>query len=80
MNYYDEEGFSLLEVSLAVGIMAILTALAIPTFSGMIPAVQAKASEQENRNCLIENQLDKLTSQANGVTPATPQECTTTAP
>lgn len=73
----QEDGFSLLEVSLAVGIMAILTALAVPTFTGMIPSVQAKADQQTQRNCTISNELDKLAAQANG-TNATPQNCTTT--
>jgi hypothetical protein len=57
--------------------MAILTALAVPTFTGMIPAVQSKADQQTVRYCTISNELDKLVAPANG-TQATPEECAVT--
>lgn len=62
----NEKGFSLLEVSLAVGIIAILTMIAIPTFSGMIPTVESKVSERIERDCEISNELDALASAVNG--------------
>lgn len=76
MNYKNEDGFSLLEVALAVGIMALLTALALPTFSNIIPSVQTKANLQETRNCTIENKLDDVATAA-GNPATTPQDCTT---
>ena len=77
----NEEGFSLLEVTLAVAIMAILTAMAVPTFTGMIPKVQEKADAQTQKNCLIDNKIEELSAVANGTTAQT-QDCTlpTTAP
>lgn len=66
----NEKGFSLLEVSLAVGIIAILTMIAIPTFSGMIPTVETKVSERLIRDCEISNELDSLASAVNGTVPS----------
>ena len=71
----NEEGFSLLEVTLAVAIMAILTAMAVPTFTGMIPKVQEKADAQSQKNCLIDNKIEELSAVANGTT-AQQQDCT----
>jgi prepilin-type N-terminal cleavage/methylation domain-containing protein len=70
MSNSNEKGFSLLEVSLAVGIIAILTMIAIPTFSGMIPTVETKVSERIERDCEISNELDALASAVNGVSPS----------
>ena len=79
-NYFkNEEGFSLIEVTLAVAIMAILTAMAVPTFTGMIPKVQSKADAQTAKNCLIDNKIEELSAVANGTT-ATVTTCATTAP
>lgn len=64
----NESGFSLIEVSLAVGIMALLTALAVPTFTGMLPAVQEKADAQSAKNCLIDNKINELSAVSNGTT------------
>lgn len=77
----NEEGFSLLEVTLAVAIMAILTAMAVPTFTGMIPKVQDKADAQSQKNCQIDNKIEELSAVANGTT-AEQKDCTniTTAP
>jgi prepilin-type N-terminal cleavage/methylation domain-containing protein len=71
---YNEYGFSLLEVSLAVGIMAILTAMAMPTFSGMIPKVKAQASSANAQTCAVGNQLNSLAALSSGV-PASAASC-----
>ena len=60
-----EDGFSLLEVSVAVGIMALLTAVAIPVFTGMIPATEAKVDAQVERNCSVEGKLNELIAESN---------------
>lgn len=75
----NESGFSLVEVSLAVGIMALLTAMAVPTFTGMLPAVQEKADAQESKNCLIDNKINELSAVSNGNT-YQENECETPAP
>lgn len=69
----NEEGFSLLEVTLAVAIMAILTAMAVPTFTGMIPKVQEKADAQEGKNQYIDCKIEELAAAANGTD--TQQNC-----
>lgn len=69
----NEEGFSLLEVTLAVAIMAILTAMAVPTFTGMIPKVQEKADAQQGKNQYIDCKIDELAAAANGT--ASGQNC-----
>ena len=79
-NYFNnEEGFSLIEVTLAVAIMAILTAMAVPTFTGMIPKVQAKADAQTAKNCAIDNKIEELSAVANGTTAVT-TNCATATP
>lgn len=77
----EEDGFSLIEVSLAVGIMALLTAMAVPTFTGMITQAKAKVSTENVKQCNIDNKIDQLSSAANG-TGYTAADCTpaTTAP
>jgi prepilin-type N-terminal cleavage/methylation domain-containing protein len=60
-----EEGFSLLEVSVAVGIMALLTAIAVPAFTGMIPTTQARVDAQVERNCNVETKVNELVALAN---------------
>lgn len=68
MKFVKEEGFSLLEVSVAVGIMAILTAIAIPAFTGLIPSTQEKVASQEERNCNVEDKLNELVAESNDET------------
>jgi prepilin-type N-terminal cleavage/methylation domain-containing protein len=74
-----ENGFSLLEVSVAVGIMALLTAIAVPVFTGMIPATEAKVDAQVERNCNVESKLNELIAEANQSQYNAPN-CTLTAP
>ena len=67
-----EEGFSLLEVSVAVGIMALLTAIAVPAFTGMIPTTQERVDAQIERNCNVESKLSELVAIANEETVTAP--------
>lgn len=74
----NEEGFSLLEVSLAVGIMALLTAMAVPTFTGMIPSVKAKVNSANCKYTAVDNKIEELAAASNGTTynaPAPAQTC-----
>jgi len=60
-----EEGFSLLEISVAVGIMALLTIIAVPAFTGLIPSTEQKVDAQVERNCNVEDKLNELVAESN---------------
>jgi len=76
---YNEDGFSLLEVSLAVGIMALLTAMAVPTFTGMIPSVKAKVNSAVCKGTSVDNKIEELSSASNGTTYNAPAPVATCA-
>ena len=69
---FREEGYSLLEISVAVGIMALLTVVAVPAFTGMIPTTQERVDAQVERNCNVENKLSELVAIANEEAVSTP--------
>jgi type IV pilus assembly protein PilA len=67
----EEEGFTLIELMVVVLIIAILLAIAIPTFLGARNAANARAAQSNLRNALTAEQTNWTNTQAFTVSAAT---------
>ena len=67
----DEKGFTLIELMVVVLIIAILIAIAIPTFLGARKKAQDRAAQSDVRNALTAEKTHYTDSQSYTETPAT---------
>ena len=69
----DEQGFTLIELMVVVLIIAILLAIAIPTFLGARNSANARGAQSNLRNALTAEQTEWTNTQGFNSTPATMQ-------
>ena len=59
MKKLNKKGFTIVELVIVIAVIAILAAVLIPTFSGVVDKANNSAALQEARNTLTEYVLDK---------------------
>ena len=68
MKKLTKKGFTLIEVIVVVAIIAIMSAIAIPTYSGYVTNTKTKIQALEDRNDKLDAELVKIKAEIDLVT------------
>lgn len=60
MKKMNKKGFTIVELVIVIAVIAILAAVLIPTFSGIVEKANKSAALQEAKNCYTEMYADDL--------------------
>ena len=60
MKHRNKKGFTIMELVIVIAIVAVLAAVLIPTFAGLIKKANNSAYEQERTNQLINDAVEKI--------------------
>lgn len=63
MKRNNKKGFTIVELVIVIAVIAILSAVLIPTFGGIISDANETARDQEAKNALTEAMIDATTEQ-----------------